>query len=567
LTIKIPLGMTDFLQLRREQAFFVDKSAFIAEIWRHHAQVLLLPRPRRFGKTLNLSMLRYFFEVSEEPRRDLFHHLAVADDREVMAQQGRYPVVFLTFKDVKQKDFDACFEKLRTVIAGVYKRHRDLLDSAALSEEERAYYRSVLAGQASATALESSLEALTAWLHRAYGQAPILLLDEYDAPIHAGFRYGYYEQVISFLRNFLSGGFKDNAHLKKGVLSGVLRVAKESIFSGLNNLTVHSLLHRDFEDAFGFSEQETRRGLAAVGREGLLDTARSWYGGYRFGERTVFNPWSVLNLMAAKDAEPQTFWINTSDNALARDLLLSPTARPKFETLLGGGAIVSPVNESLSFRELNSSADHAWSLLAFSGYLRVAGRKPKTYPPIYRLTVPNFETMQFFRKEASEWARARFGENRLINALEALTRGDVECFSAWLREMVAAAASYHDIGAEPEAFYHAFMLGLLTYLADRYEVRSNREAGYGRYDVALKPIAKARDWGVVFEFKKMGLERERKWEDAMANALRQIRDKRYARELVEANVANIMEIGIVFTGKDVHVRGVHVTSSELERRA
>ncbi|MBF0240351.1 MAG: AAA family ATPase [SAR324 cluster bacterium] len=554
---KPPIGISDFKKLRETKGlYYVDKSLFIRDVLEKPAEVILLPRPRRFGKTLNLSMLRYFLEKTPESHAPLFHGLAIEHYPELMARQGQYPVVFLTFKDVKESSWDACLQKLGQLLSALYRQYWEAAH-AQLAPEEKAVYERVLHKTSLPGELETALAALMQLLRRATGQKVFLLIDEYDAPIHAGFQHGYYDNVILFMRNLLSAALKDNIDLEKGVMTGILRVAKESIFSGLNNPGVYSLLNEDFSSYFGFTEPEIEQIVTDFSVE-QPQALRDWYNGYVFGRQVIYNPWSILNFLDRSERQFQPFWVNTSANELVRDLitLSDSDLQHQVETLLAGGTIFAPLDDNIVLRDIEQSHNTIWNFLTFSGYLKPVNRLEQELTPLYELGIPNREVQYFFHTSIQHWLSRQIGERRLHPLLQALLNADVETFEDVLREMVLETLSFHDTaGQEPEKVYHAFVLGMLVNLSETHRVRSNRESGYGRYDVMLLPKDPHKT-GFVLEFKKINRHREETGESAMASALKQIQDKHYATELRVAGIQNIIGIGVVVEGKKVWVESL-----------
>jgi len=549
-----PLGYSDFLDLRRSGATYVDKTSFVVDVLAGQPKVLLLPRPRRFGKTLNLSTLLYFLEHTDEDRTDLFEGLEVWRSEPARRHFQRYPVVFLTFKDVKVRSWDECFRGLQRLLARAYRQHRYLLDDGALDEVDAVDFRAVLERRADAGDLVDALRELTRHLHAFHGERVVLLVDEYDTPIHAGYVHGYYDDAIGFFRNLLSGGLKDNPHLFLGVVTGILRVARESIFSGLNNLTVHTLLSRRFSTAFGFTEAEVEQLADLAGARDRLDELRDWYDGYLFGGRTVFNPWSVLSFLANQDDGCRPYWVSTSSNDLLRELLTSgglgsPGA---LETLLTGAGVERRVLENVVFRNLDRRADAVWSLLLFSGYLKASDVRTGEQTRAV-LSIPNREVLSIFRDTFTDWLQDGLGDpSRVRELLGTLLSGDATTFSRYLTDLLRDVLSYHDLGGrQPERVYHAFIAGLLVSLGEDYEVRSNRESGYGRYDVMVLPRTAGRP-GVVLEL-KVPVEGEAV-DAALDDGLRQIRERDYAAELRARGARPVHELAAVFDGKRAHVR-------------
>jgi len=551
-----PIGHSDFRNLRRAGATYVDKTALIAELLESPTQVLLFPRPRRFGKTLNLSTIRYFLERTDDDRSDLFEGLAVWESDEARRHFQRYPVVFLTFKDVKADTFADCLEGIHREIAVEFERHASLIEAAAPTPRERACVSRVLDGSASKVDLWSSLRDLTALLGRGSDGPVVLLLDEYDTPIHAAYVHGYYDEAIGFFRNLLSGGLKDNPHLFRGVVTGILRVARESIFSGLNNLSVHSLLRQEYATAFGFTEAEVEHLVGLAGAEDHLDELRDWYDGYLFGGHVVYNPWSVLSYLASADRAPRAWWVSTSSNDLLRDLLTrgglgGPEA---LETLLTGGGVERRVEENVVFRDLERRADAVWSLLLFSGYLKAADVRTKGQVRAV-LSIPNREVLTIYRSTFKDWLQAGLGDaTRVHRLLEALLSGDAPTFEELLEELLLTALSYHDTERrKAEATYHAFIVGLLVQLEPDYAVRSNREAGLGWADVLVCPRQPGRA-GVVLELKSVDARRGETPDQALDAAQRQLREQDYAAELRARGADPVHELAAVFDGKRAWVR-------------
>jgi hypothetical protein len=569
--LRVPIGIDDFRMLREQRLTYVDKSQLIPEILdKAGTQVLLLPRPRRFGKTLNLSMLRAFFEKRDEDLSSLFEDLRVWQAGELYrAHFQRYPVIYLNLKDIKFSSFETCWGALKEKIQALFDEHRALLDTGALTEREAANFRALLGGTASIPVYTAALADLSSYLHAAHGERVVILIDEYDTPIHAAYVHGYHAQLLDLFRALLSGGLKGNAHLFKAVLTGILRVARESIFSGLNNLGVFSLLRADFNTCFGFTEAEVQDLLEKAGRSDRLEPLRAWYNGYIFGGEVIYNPWSVLNFLAAHEAEPEPYWLSTSSNDLVRELLQQRAleVQPVFEGLLEGGSIERVLEENVSLGELSTSEDALWSLLVFSGYLRAERRsRGPMERPAHLLSIPNREVRQLYTSTFRSWMaaglRARGGELEAL--LSALLAGDAEGLARQLEAFVENALSYHDIPLRaPEQVYQAFIVGLLAALEGRYEVRSNRETGRGRADVLISPREAGRP-GVVLELKTVKLSRQRP-EKALAEGIAQIRAKHYAAALRAAGAAPVHLFAVAFDGKRVWVRGAEAEAEAPER--
>ena len=555
--VRYPIGLSDFRALREGGFAYVDKTALIDDLLAEGAQVLLVPRPRRFGKTLNLSMLRCFFEKTAEDRAPLFADLAIASSESARPHFQRYPVIFLTFKDIKPASWDECLARIAETLAELYAVHRSLLDSGGLKPEEAEIFAAILHRRAANAQLVGALGFLSRLLAERDGERVILLLDEYDSPIHAGYTRGYYDDVVAFFRDFLSSGFKDNPHLFKGVLTGILRVAKESMFSGLNNISVHSILHPRFAAAFGFTEPEVRALVEAEGRPEMMDGLRAYYDGYLFGSFDIYNPWSVLSYLDRGDHVLRPYWIETSGNELVRDLLLAgPTgARAELEALLAGGTIDKRIEESMVLRDLSVDPGAVWSFLLFTGYLKLVDSRLVEGELLARLAVPNAEVGFALRKMAKTWLTAQVGGSEALEAmLAALLRGDAVVVEEHLTRLLLVNLSFFDTAPpQPERFYHGLVVGLLAGLGSAYEVRSNRESGRGRCDVLVLP-KKAGDPGVALELKRVDTEAGETAEKALRAALRQIRSRDYAAELRARGASPIHEMAAVFDGKRAWVR-------------
>jgi hypothetical protein len=557
---RIPIGISDFQSLREQHLEYVDKSHMIREIIdRAGVQVFLLPRPRRFGKTLNLTMLRCFFEKREEDLSHLFQdlHIWQAGDG-YRAQFQRYPVIYLTFKDVKFGSYDESWSVIRGKIADLFNEHREVLASGRLNERDAAEYRAVMAGTADRTVYYKALLVLSGYLHELHGEKAIILIDEYDQPIHAGYVHGYVREILDFFRTFLTNGLKDNPHLARAVLTGILRVARESIFSGLNNLAVYSLLASEFSTCFGFTEPEVMTLLQKVERPDLLDLVRGWYNGYNFGGEVIYNPWSLLNFLAREDKEPQPFWVSTSSNDLIKQLLEKYAVRlqPTIEALLEGGGIERVLDEHVALDDLGDDVDTLFSLLVFSGYLK-AEKRPKG--PMERsahfLSIPNREVREVYTSTFRTWMQARMrghgGNLELLTS--ALLEGDAETFEEQLQAFVTNVLSYHDAtGAAPEQVYHGFVVGLLSVLEPAYQVRSNRESGRGRPDVLIRPREAGKP-GVVIEL-KVARPSRKTLDKALEEGLRQAGEKGYIAELTAGGAAPVYVFVVAFDGKEVRVR-------------
>ncbi|MBI4603785.1 MAG: AAA family ATPase [Planctomycetes bacterium] len=560
---RVPLGTSDFLQLRGDGLLYVDKSLLVAELLADPARVLLLPRPRRFGKTLNMSTVRCFFErppraqgQTEEVRR-AFSGLAIEKaGGEVWRHFQRHPVIFLSFKDLKGPRWSVS-ESVSALIRREARRLAPAMEPV-LTQEDRKHLEAIISGNSPPVLIEQALILLSDWLHQATGEKAFILIDEYDTPIHDV--YGdpkRYEEVVGFFRNFLSAGLKDNPHLEKGLLTGILRVAKESMFSGLNNLRVHSLLREPFATSFGFTEAEVESlcdafGLSAGQREDL----RTWYNGYRFGGHVIYNPWSVLSYFYDAKRRALPYWVNTGGDALIRKLLIDAGLgiESDLETLIAGRSIEKPIDEHIVLRDIDTQPDTLFSFLVFSGYLRADEclRQDEAGSEHWRLTVPNREVATVYRRLFLDWLkRGLGGESRVQAFCRSLLAGDAADVEDHLGTLLERTLSYLDTaGKAREVVYQAFVAGLLVAIDRTHHVRTNRESGLGRCDVLVTP-RKAGEPGVALELKV--LKAADTMENALRSALEQLRVKRYAEELRAAGAEPVVELATVFDRKCVRV--------------
>lgn len=539
-------GSSDFPKLREDGYLYVDKSRFISEVLTRNALVQQYPRPRRFGKTLSMSMLRTFLEIGPD-RSTLFSDLKVWQDPLARRHFQKYAVLYFSFREVKPARWDQAEALLEEVVREELRRHLPGLRLSGIAPELLKPLDEVDQGRFSQRILWSLCRAL----HASTGQRVVILIDEYDGPILHAWTAGYFEEVAGWFRTFLTAGLKDNPHLHRGVLTGVLRVAKESMFSGLNNVQVYSLLDRKAE-LFGFTEAEVENLLTQYGREGEAEEIRRWYNGYRFGDSTVYNPWSILHVLADPEAPLKAYWLSTAGrNDLVRELLLKSTdLHVPITTLLEGGTIECPVREDVSLRDLEGN--NVWSLLLFSGYLKAVAVRDDGDQTLATLAIPNQEVRRIWRTTFSD--RLQTGIDSLEPLHQALLTGNAEKVQTLLQKLLIRHVSYHDVTeTQAEAFYHAFVLGLLVTMERTHRVHSNREVGQGRADVLIVPKTPGQP-GVVLEFKKQT--GKGSLATHAAAALRQISAKGYAAELEAAGAAPIQKMGISFAGKEIVVKGV-----------
>jgi Predicted AAA-ATPase/PD-(D/E)XK nuclease superfamily len=538
------LGQSDFRMLREAGAGYVDKTASLAELLVDPTQVVLFPRPRRFGKTLFLSALACFLERRDEDLSHLFQDLAIWSEPAARAHFQQHPVLFVTFKDVKALSYESALDGIRLEVQALYGRHRQLLESGALRPDEAKGFERILGGESSEAELSRSLKLLSELLARCHGRKVVILIDEYDTPIQSGYLRGFFDEMTLFFRNFLSAALKDNPSLFKGVLTGVLRVSRESLFSGLNNVIVRSILRERYATTFGFTEAE----VAALVDPARLEAVRAWYNGYLFGGQVIYNPWSILSYLDSGVLGPH--WINTASNELLNDLLARRGLgfSAESEALLRGEAVEVRIDENIVLRDLDKHAESLWSFLLFSGYLKPVSLGDDRGRLTASLAIPNLEVRLAYEDLFQSWLHRGLPERRHQEALSAaLLSGDAPTLEALLERLLLTVMSYQDpAGREPEKLYHGFVLGLLVQLEAEYEVRSNRESGYGRADVLVRPRAPGRP-GVVLELKVP--QRGETPEQALVAAARQVRDRRYAAELLAAGASPVHELVAVFDGK------------------
>lgn len=554
-TKTLPIGISDFKQLIESNSYFIDKTDFIRAVIEEGSVITMLPRPRRFGKTLNLSMLRYFFEKTEgNVFRPLFNGMRIEQWANFEKHQGNYPVVMLTLKDCKGDTYEKTLEQLSVELKEEYKRHLYLLDDK-LNPDDRATFEHILHRTADETRLKNALSLLVELLATHHNKTVIVLLDEYDSPIHVAYDRGYYQQMIDFIRTFMSTVFKDNPNVLRGIITGILRVSKESLFSGLNNIDVNTILDRPMSTCFGFTQDETDLLLDSYGLSHQRQAVKEWYDGYLFGNTTIYNPWSLL-MFTKSEGQFAPYWVNTGSDVLLRALIADgPTiVRKELEAFLSGGSIRSTLNDKISFPDLVSNRENIWSFMLFSGYLKASDvQKTEVDTDEYTLQVPNREIALVFRSIIRSWIDESPVKNeRLETMLQALLEGDIDMFEMLLNEFMVRTLSFYDTnGADVEKVYQAFLLGILVNLSG-YEISSNRESGLGRYDILLRP-KDLRKPGYIMELKVFYPQMRKTVEEVLASALEQIEKKQYAATLQQAGVNEIVKMAITFDGKQVRI--------------
>ena len=552
----IQIGTSDFKELIEENNYFVDKSLLIKEFIENGAKIILAPRPRRFGKTLNLSMLRYFFDIRiKEGTKDLFKGLKIENEKEIMKLQGEYPVIFITFKNQKHISFEDFQDGIRVLLSNLYREHEYLLISDKLSEYDKKDFEEIILRKASIGVLSDGISNLIGYMNKHYGKKVMLFIDEYDVPIQEGYIRGYYDEMIVLIRNLLTSALKDNEYVEKSLITGILRVAKESIFSGLNNLEVNTVLRFSFNDKFGFTEEEIEKLSDYYSAMNDIENIKKWYNGYIFGGEVIYNPWSVLNYLKNRREGFMPYWINSSSNDLIKRLLLKGDNNMKLELeeLIKGKSINKVIDDNIVMSEVEDSTENIWSFLTLSGYLKAIKTENIEGRLNCELKIPNKEVHIFYENLIEKWFKETLNNQKYNTMLKALITKDVEVFEEIFGDFVMRNMSYFDpSGEEPEKVYHAFVLGMIVSLADKYEVKSNKESGYGRYDVMLIPKDTSK-LGIIIEFKRIKDIAPKTIDEGANEALKQIEEKEYEAELEDRNVVNIWKLAIVFKGKRVKI--------------
>ncbi|MCI5587085.1 MAG: ATP-binding protein [Lachnospiraceae bacterium] len=554
----VAIGVQSFERLREENYFYIDKTSFIKEWWESGDDVTLITRPRRFGKTLNMSMLEQFFSLDYADRGELFEGLSIWQEEKFRELQGTYPVISLSFANIKEDSFQMTRKKICQLITNLYGKYEFILDSGILSESDIRYFKRISEEMDDSDA-SLSLYQLSDFLYRYYGKKVIILLDEYDTPMQEAYVNGFWDELVAFTRSLFNSTFKTNPYLARGVMTGITRVSKESIFSDLNNLNVVTTTSDEYATAFGFTEEEVFNALDDYGYGDKKEIVKKWYDGFTFGSKTdIYNPWSILNFL--DKGKVGTYWANSSSNSLVGKLIRegNPDLKNTFEDLIKGKNIYCPIDEQIVYNQLDDNDDAIWSLLLASGYLKVLKFEEKRVggqEVLYELTLTNDEVKDMFYSMVRGWfGKARTSYNDFVKAMLSGKRKEM---NAYMNRVALQSFSYFDTADDPsfdapERFYHGFVLGLIVDLSEEYIITSNRESGFGRYDVIIEPKDKEKD-AIILEFKVYDKEDEKNLEDTVKAALDQIEEKDYAADLIGRGFKskNIRKYGFAFEGKKV----------------
>ena len=560
----IAIGIQDFETIQKKNCFYIDKTSFIKEWWESMDTVTLIARPRRFGKTLTMNMTEKFFSVRYAGRSDLFEGLGIWDSEKFRALQGTYPVISLSFANIKETTYETARRKICQTLSNLYLENEFLLDSDTMSERGRRFFESVSVDMDDTTAT-MAVHQLSLFLSKHYGKHVIILLDEYDTPMQEAYVNGYWEELVAFTRSMFNATFKTNPYLERAIMTGITRVSRESIFSDLNNLEVVTTTSEKYADSFGFTEKEVFRALDEYGMSDRKEEVKRWYDGFAFGRyKDIYNPWSVLNFLDKGKVAP--YWADSSSNSLVGKLIQEGSRELKtiFERLLQGETVIEEIDEQIAYNQLDDNEQAIWSLLLASGYLKVRSMKEYIsdygqWKEKYELELTNFEVKIMFHNMVRSWfvsASANYSD-----FIKALLTADVKAMNTYMNKVALTTFSYfdtgkHPSGEEPERFYHGFVLGLMVELADRYILTSNRESGFGRYDVMLEPRNPTDD-GIILEFKVQDSDEEKELSDTVKEALAQIDRQRYDTMLIEKGIPEdrIRKYGFAFSGKKVLIGG------------
>ncbi|MCD8012960.1 MAG: ATP-binding protein [Lachnospiraceae bacterium] len=573
---KAALGITDFEDIVGRNVFYVDKTYFIRDWYNSLDQVTLITRPRRFGKTLTLNMVETFFSIRFHGRNDLFEGFSIWKEEDFRELQGTIPVINFSLANIKQDNYASMCHVMRTVLSQLFRRHSYLLESDKLSEYEKRKFTDILCEKASDEDSMSAVQFLSQCMYGHFGKKVMILIDEYDTPMLEAYTAGYWEDAIKYIRRMFHAAFKDNPWLDRGLMTGVLpyaertgmgstncrraerggatdltRITQESIFSDLNNPRVVTSTVEMYETCFGFTEKEVFEALDVYGMSGQKEQVKRWYDGFRFGKQCrIYNPWSIINFLSEKKLKP--YWMNTSGNALVGKLVQEGSLRIKdeFETLLQGGSIVTEIDESITYAELTNDSKTVWSWFLTTGYVKIVQEREKAY----EIQLTNYEVREAFYHLVEKWFSGSY--DNYTGFIEMLLKGNLEGMQRYMEKVTLRTFSYFDVGSASsesemaEQFYHGFTLGLIADLNDTHILTSNRESGFGRYDVSIEPLDKTQD-GIIIEFKVFDPKKEKTLNDTTRRALDQIRDMKYETDLKAGGIRRVRKYGFAFRGKEV----------------
>ena len=549
----IGIGESNFKTLRLNNNYFIDKSLYIKDVIDNGSKVILLTRPRRFGKTLNMSMLRYYFDVREENAKELFKGLKIMEqDEYYTSKMGYYPVIYLSLKDLKMMNYEYMVGQMKTIMMNLFDEHKYILKEDKFITGERNLFNRILDEQATDLDIINSLNILSKMLYKYYGKPVILLVDEYDVPLQTAYVEGYYDEAVKFLKSFYNTTFKDNQYLEKTVLTGVSRIAKESLFSGMNNFKVYTIMDNEFADDFGITTEEMKKVISDFNVEEDEEKIKKWYDGYKIGNvEGIYNPWSILNYLTDKQLKP--YWVNTSSNDLIKmTFRKSNSLKEKMIKLLNDEPVEVTIDLETIIVGIEEKEENIWGLMLQTGYLKVE-EVVDLIKGIYKVKLPNYEIKTLFEGTIDDWFTNKVEGNDLRSILEDLITLKLEDFERKFKKLVIEMFSFFDVGENTaENFYHAFVLGMLSGLKDIYYIKSNRESGYGRYDIMLEPKEKDKN-SFIIEFKITENMDEKTLKSTIKEAKKQIEEKRYEQELKERGFTNITKMVFVCNGKEIEI--------------
>lgn len=563
--MKLPVGISDFEKLIEEEYLFADKSLLIKDIMEDGGDVILITRPRRFGKTLNLSMLYYFLRKNHSQAHNLFRGLKISEEREFCdAHQQQYPVIFVSFKDVKEASYVEAYSEIVKLIRRLYSEHRYLLEGDLLFPDEKERFMAFLTEKADKSDIKGAIKQLSEHMQKKFNKAPIILIDEYDTPIQEAYLHNYYEKMIRLMRSILGKALKDNKTLGKAVLTGITRIAQESLFSGVNNLSVYTLLREKYGQYFGFTEDEVLKLHTESKQTVPIASIKEWYNGYQIGKNVLYNPWSIISCFD-NSGELKPYWVHTSSNDLITQLLSTakPMVKQQFEELLQGKTIEQPIFENLVFLDLPTREEALWSLLLYAGYLKVISSTLQGYQLIASITIPNKEVSFVYDKVVAGWFGETISMASYNEFVQSLRDRDMDKFKSYLSSYIMQSGSYFDFKKnKSEQVFHVFILGLVVGLRDYYVINSNQESGLGRFDVTFIPKDKQKP-GIVLEF-KMSPNAKDSLKKAH-EALDQIKDNHYIEVFKQHEITSVLAIGLAFFGKQVELAHENIPIAEVNR--